>query len=90
MSIKKKNTKIKPIEYEEGKTTDWTQLTGSCGSHTYFPLNQTLIWVMNARPDCEVTVVIENSVKVAMRLDVPLDEYYKNIGNTRFIDKIAA
>ena len=60
-----------------------------CGAHAYFHSNYTLFFVVNASSNCVVKVHKTDSVKIAMRLDIPVKEFYSTLGATTFIDRIA-
>lgn len=45
---------------------------------------------MNAKSNCIVTVVKKKTVRIAMRLDLDVSDFYSNIGETSFKDKISA
>ena len=57
-----------PLIIDQNKEIDWAQYASDCGAHVFYPKTQTLIWIMNAQPDCSVKVKILDSVKVNTRL----------------------
>ena len=77
-----------PIIAEENKEIDWSQYKNKCGAHVFYPSNSTIFWVVTAN-NCEVTIKKLKTVKIAMRLDVDLADFYNDIGTTTFLDKIA-
>lgn len=45
---------------------------------------------MNNQDNCQVQVRVTSSIKISMRLDIQVSDFYKNTGTTNFIDNIAA
>ena len=81
---------IEPIVIEEGVEINWADHRNSCGAHTYDMDTQTLTWIMNTQNNCLVKVNIKSVVKVTMRLDIPVADFYKDIGTSTFVDRVAA
>lgn len=75
---------------KQNQEVDWSNYANNCGTHAFFPTNQTLIWLMNGSPSCEVEVKILNTVKVALILDVDVFDFYKDIGESKFVDRVAS
>ena len=41
-------------------------------------------------PNCKVRVTLTNSIQLTAKLDMSIDQFYKNDGMTLFIDRICA
>lgn len=78
-----------PKVVKDGEDLDWASFKNNCGYHSYFPRNQTLIWIMNANDNCEVEVRILNTLKAALVFDIDVIDFYKDIGESKFIDRLA-
>jgi hypothetical protein len=44
---------------------------------------------MNANDNCEVEVRILNTLKAALVFDIDVIDFYKDIGESKFIDRLA-
>ena len=88
MSTKVNGKDIEPIAVNSD-VIDYSQYADTCGAHAYFSSNYTLIFLVNNKPDCLVKVIKTDSVRVEMRLDLPVKEFYSNIGTSLFRDRLA-
>jgi hypothetical protein len=64
--------------------------TGICGANVWDWKTQTLEFVINNDPKCIVTLKKTSSVRVSIRLDVKVENFYNNEGGADMLDKIAA
>lgn len=84
-----KGVKVTPAIIKENEDFDWSLHKNECGYHSYFSRNQTLIWLMNAKSSCEIEVRMLNTVKAALVFDIEISEFYKTVGESTFIDRLA-
>lgn len=81
-------TSIRPFSLAENK--DLNDYTWSCGANIYDADNRTISFVVTKGDDCIVTATVINSVKIAMRLETTVEDFYKNNMAASFVDKMAA
>lgn len=88
---------IDSLVVKEGETINLLDYKDKCGTNIYTSSsnsdaapNTTLTWIQTADPNCLVTVVKSSTVKINMRLDINVMDFYKDIGPTSFIDRMAA
>ena len=62
----------------------------TCGANNFYFDNRTIDFVLVRWKDCMVHIHETNSVKVTMRFETTLEDFYKNDGEATFIDKISA
>ena len=82
--------KISPLVYDELNPIELKDKPKICGNHYYFPKNQTVIWTMTASPSCKVEIEELNTIQLTTRLDISVADFYNDIGETTFIDRLAA
>lgn len=64
--------------------------TSQCGSNKFFYTNYTVHFVVTGDPKCLVRVTLTNSIQLTAKLDMSIDDFYKNDGVTLFIDRMCA
>ena len=82
--------RIESLIVREDEEINLIDHKNNCGTNIYFPSNTTLTWIQNARSNCIVRVVKTSSVRINMRLDINVFDFYKDVGTTSFIDRMAA
>lgn len=81
-------TIIRPFALSEKK--DLNDYTWSCGANIYDDTDNSITFVVTRSDECFVTASVLNAVKVAMRLETTVEDFYKNDMASTFIDNMAA
>ena len=79
---------VKSFRLEE--KIDLATKTNVCGANIWDWKTQTLEFVVTNDPKCIVTLRRTNSVRVSVRLDVKVENFYNNEAGADMLDKIAA
>jgi len=80
---------IKPISlFEDNGLTPLN--TSECGSNKFFYQNYTIHFVVTGDPNCQVRVSLTNTIQLTARFDMPIADFFKDNGVTRFINRMAA
>ena len=87
IQVKVKNNVIKP--YPMSTNTDLTTKTKECGANILNFKERTIEIVITAK-DCIPSLIVMDSLKVSLRLDTTVAEFYQNNGIATFMDKVAA
>lgn len=61
-----------------------------CGSNIFFYENYTILFAVNGDLNCKVRVSMTNSIKLTVRFDINIDDFFANDGKTLFIDRMCA
>lgn len=79
---------IRPIQLKDNET----QLldTAQCGSNKFFYKNNTIHFVVTGDPSCKVRVTLTNSIQLTTKFDMNIDDFYKDDGVTKFINRLCA
>jgi len=64
--------------------------TSLCGSNKFFYKNYTIHFVVTGDPSCKVRVSLTNSIQLTARFDMNIDDFFRDDGVTRFIDRMCA
>lgn len=64
--------------------------TSICGSNKYFYQNYTIHFVITGAKDCQVRVSLTNSIQLNARIDMDINLFFANDGQTKFIDRMCA
>ena len=81
-------TFVKP--YRVDQNVDLSTKINECGANIYDPDQRTIQFVITNNQDCKLKVRTVNSVKVSLRMDSTIEDFYSNDGEALFVDKIAA
>ena len=79
---------VKP--YRVDQNIDMNSKINECGANIYNPDQSTIEFVLLNREDCKLKVRTINSVKVSVRMDSTIEDFYSNDGEALFVDKIAS
>ena len=85
-----KNLFMKP--YRKDQNIDLSSLAidaNNCGLNIYDPETSTIQFILNNRGDCVLKVRTIDAVRITMHLEVSIEDFFKNSGETAFIDKIS-
>lgn len=79
---------IRPIQLKDNETKllDTTQ----CGSNKFFYKNNTIHFVVTGHSSCKVRVTLTNSIQLTTKFDMNIDDFYKDDGVTKFINRLCA
>lgn len=61
-----------------------------CGSNKFFYKNYTVHFVVTGHPACKVRVSLTNSIQLTARFDMNINDFFRDDGVTRFINRMAA
>jgi hypothetical protein len=61
-----------------------------CGSNKFFFRNYTIHFVVTGEINCQVRVTLTGSIQLTAKFDMPIADFFKNDGLTRFIDRMSA
>ncbi len=64
--------------------------TSVCGSNKFFYKNYTVHFVITGDPNCLVRVSLTNSIQLTARFEMNINDFFKDDGVTRFINRMAA
>ncbi len=80
---------VKPISLldNNGETPLNTSL---CGSNKFFYQNYTIHFVLTGDKNCQVRVSLTNSIQLNARIDMDINDFFRNDGKTLFIDRMCA
>lgn len=81
---------VKPFLIKNNQTVDLSQHLDFCGANNFYYENGTIEFVVNGVNNCQVRVVVINTIKLTARLDIPIADFYTNSGATTFINNICA
>lgn len=81
-------TFMKPFRADQG--VDLSSRNMECGANIYDADRRTIQFVLTNHESCKLRVRTVNSVKVSIRMDSTIEDFYSNDGEALFIDKIAA
>lgn len=61
-----------------------------CGSNKYFYQNNTVHFVVTGDKNCQVRVLLTNSIQLNLRIDMDINDFFNADGKTKFIDRMCA
>jgi hypothetical protein len=64
--------------------------TTVCGSNKFFYKNYTIHFVVTGDPNCKVRVTLTDSIQLTAKFDMPIANFYRDDGVTKFIDRMCA
>lgn len=64
--------------------------TTQCGSNKFFYKNNTIHFVITGNSACKVRVTLTNSIQLTTKFDMNIDDFYKDDGVTKFINRLCA
>lgn len=79
---------IRPLQLKDNET----QLldTTKCGSNKFFYKNNTIHFVITGNSACKVRITLTNSIQLTTKFDMNIDDFYKDDGVTKFINRLCA
>ena len=81
------NTFIAPFTVDQNM--DLTTMVNKCGANIYDFQNSTITFVLKSQPKCILKVRTIDSVRLNLKLNVTVEDFYSNDAQTTFIDKIS-
>ena len=61
-----------------------------CGANIYDASNRTITFVLTNKDDCLLKIRTIDCIKVSLRMETTVEDFFKNDGESTFIDKISA
>ena len=89
MYVSKNGNKIINEILTEDEKPDFTGKI-KCGTNFYIRSEQILYFVLTGEETCRLTIKNSNAIALNARLDISVEDFYKNDGVTNFIDRVAA
>jgi hypothetical protein len=86
--VLKGSSVVKPFRLDEN--IDLMTKSKICGANIHDYIQQTLEFVVTGEDDCILYLRRVSSVKVSMRMDVKVEDFFNNNGGADFLDKITA
>ena len=77
------------IEPSRANSTNLIEKNRSCGANVYDSNLNKISFILTAEKDCVLSVRTINAVRVNLRMETTLDDFYKNDGEATFFDKIS-
>ena len=87
--VERNGAKVRNEVLREDQKVDFTGKF-TCGTNFYLPSEQTIYFVATGEDSCKLRVRNSNAIALNARLDISVDDFYKNDGVTNFLDRVAA
>lgn len=71
---------VKPYPLNEGVPVNLMDHVDKCGANTFHFQNGTIEFVVNGKDNCQVRVRLSSYIKLSVRIDIPIDDFYSNDG----------
>lgn len=69
---------------------DLTTKTAICGANIYDYNTRNIQFVINGKPDCIVRVVVLDTVRLNVKVNIPVGEFFANNNKFSFISAVAS
>ena len=87
--VSKDKKKVRSEVLKENEEVDFTGKL-ACGTNFYVKDESLLYFVLTGEDSCRLEIKNSNAIALNARMDISVDDFYKNDGLTNFIDRVAA
>lgn len=69
---------------------DLTTKTETCGANIYDWNTRSIQFVINGNPDCIVSVIVLDTVRINIKVNIPVNQFFANNNKFSFISAVAS